>query len=202
LWNSLFGFLKLRQLLPPIAIILVMTGVLLSGQTGAALLSYQRSFVLEGEIWRLFTSHLVHTGVNHLILNSTGLILVFWLFGPLFSGTFWMKGILVLMAAISLCQLAFYPALETYVGFSGVLHGLWAVGSVGAIARKWHLGWISLVMIAGKLLAEQYFGPSPGTERLIQSPIFIDAHFYGAIAGGGIGLLGIFSHGRCFPGNC
>ena len=46
------------------------------------LLEYQRRAIGEGELWRLFSGHLVHLGWEHLLMNLVG----FWLIWALLPG--------------------------------------------------------------------------------------------------------------------
>jgi rhomboid family GlyGly-CTERM serine protease len=176
--------IKNSHLFLPMAISAIMTAILLSGQTGVMNLSYDRASIFNGELWRIFTSHMVHINGSHFTLNIVGLIVVFFLFGHLFRSFYWIMGIVGCMSAISLCQLLFCKELEWYMGFSGVLHGLFVMGVMGEIRRKRSVCCLGLFLIAVKLAAEQFYGPSSGTMDLIKAPIIVNAHFIGAVAGG------------------
>lgn len=46
-------------------------------------LCYERNAILDGELWRLFSGHVVHGGWEHLSLNLFALIIVWVLFKKL-----------------------------------------------------------------------------------------------------------------------
>ena len=185
----MYQYLSSKKLSLPIALSVVLASVSLLGQFGPEWLSYDRVSILNGELWRLVTSHLTHTGFNHLALNILGLIIVFHLFGQLFSTRFWILSIAVCMLGISLGLLVNHPELGWYVGLSGVLHGLIVVGTIGAIKSKCHIGYFVLIAVFSKLIFEQVYGASQNTINFINSPVIVDAHFYGAITGLFLALL-------------
>jgi len=179
----MYQYLSDRNLILPILISAVLISISLLGQFGHAWLPYDRASILNGQLWRVVTSHLTHTSFNHLILNIFGLMIVFLLFGVLFSTRFWVLSILVCMSGVSIGLFANNPYLEWYVGFSGVLHGLIVFGAIGAIKNKDHIGFFVLIAVFSKLIFEQLYGPSLNTMQFINSPVIVDAHLYGTITG-------------------
>jgi len=91
---------------------------------GPEMLRYDPQAIREGELWRLLSGHLVHANGRHLLLNLTGLLLCQALTGVNWSLWQWSLRILLLALLISLA-LWFQPRLHWYVGFSGVLFGLY-----------------------------------------------------------------------------
>ena len=61
-----------------------------SGNSARLLLRYERSAILDGELWRLLTGHLVHGNAWHLALNVAGMGLVALLFGRDYSPGQWL----------------------------------------------------------------------------------------------------------------
>jgi rhomboid family GlyGly-CTERM serine protease len=155
----------------------------------ALLFQYDRASIIHGELWRAFTCHLTHTGWSHLLLSLSGAILVFALFGALYPPFAWLTGLMGCMAGTSVGLLLFCPGLEWYRGFSGVLHGLLAMGLVGGIKRVGGVYYLGIVALLAKILAEHLLGPSIHTSLLISAPIIKNAHLYGAIAGGVMACL-------------
>lgn len=185
----MFQYISSKKLSLPIALSALMVCVSLLAQSGAAWLSYDRVSISNGELWRVVTSHLTHTGFNHLAINLFGLIIVFRLFGNLFSTRLWLLSIAACMSGISFGLFVNHPELAWYVGFSGVLHGLIVVGAIGAINNKWRISHFVLIAVFIKLLFEQLYGPSQGTMKLIEHPVIVDAHLYGAVTGCFIGSI-------------
>lgn len=146
-------------------------------------LRYQRAAILDGELWRLFSAHLVHLGWSHWVLNVAGLALVWELLEEELAGIFGWVALLGSGLAIGLGLLLFDPELQWYVGLSGVLHGLFAAGAVRRWPAQPRAATIMLAVLAVKLGWEQYLGPLPGTRTLAGGAVIVDAHLFGAIGG-------------------
>lgn len=159
-------------------------------------LRYDRQAVLGGELWRLVSGNLVHLGWPHVWLNALGLLLIWLLFGSLLPPVFWLLHALWASLAVGLCLLWFDPQLLWYVGLSGTLHGLFAVGVL--TEGKTQKGFAALVftIFILKLAWEQFYGPLPGSERSAGGPVVVNAHLYGAI-GGLLGYLIQMAVSRC-----
>lgn len=71
----------------------------------------------------------------------------------------------------------------TYVGLSGMLHGLYAAGTVGIARRDKPMALMFAVLLIGKLAWEQSVGPDPFTAEFIGGAIVVNAHLYGAVTG-------------------
>lgn len=162
-----------------IGLVLLLMG--LFGKNAAESFRYARAEVLDGEVWRLLTGHLVHGSVQHLLLNLTGLALIAALFAREYSVREWLIILLASIIAIDLAFVFYQPQLAWYVGYSGVLHG--ALGA-GAIAwwrrREASLALALSVILLVKLGWEQWRGALPLSGDL---PVVVDAHLYGAIGG-------------------
>jgi hypothetical protein len=102
------------------------------------------------------------------------------------------------------CLYVLHPELQWYAGLSGALHGLWAGCALYGIclhphsaAAKWSLRpatmriWhcVALLLLATKLAAEMYFGPSAFSVRAIGAPVVTAAHLYGALSGLAVTLM-------------
>jgi rhomboid family GlyGly-CTERM serine protease len=157
---------------------------------GLAHLRYDRFGLMDGEMWRVLTAHLVHLNLPHLFLNLFGLFLIcelLWGELPLRHGI----GLLAFSGmAISACLWWLHPELAWYAGLSGVLHGLWAgcvfygllhTANTSPRSRLPYL--IGAFLLMSKLLVEFYDGPSEYTEKLIGGGVLTASHLYGALAG-------------------
>ena len=153
----------------------------LSGEGGRALLRYERSAVMAGEWWRLASGHFVHGSHQHLLLNMAGLGVIGALFPRDYSAAAWLFVALSSLIAIDVGFVLWEPQLEWYVGFSGVLHGALAAGTVAWWRHeKPLLALILTVVLVGKLAWEQTLGALPLSGDL---PVVVDAHLYGACGG-------------------
>ncbi len=115
--------------------------ILLALATGVAsahgpALELDRSALLAGEWWRLWTGHLVHGSPDHLRFDLVATVLLGLVFGRLWR--------LALCAPfMSLALLLLMPGLECYYGLSGLLHG-WLVFEALSMARE-QGGWLAFL---------------------------------------------------------
>lgn len=107
---------------PPLATALLALACLAAGFTSLApLLAYDRAALLAGEIWRLWTGHLVHFSAQQLFVDLSALLLAGWLVERE-RGTRFTAGLVLLgMPAISIALLLASPQLHAYRGISGVV---------------------------------------------------------------------------------
>ena len=167
----------------PLAITVSVTLIALGGSGWADLFRFDREAILHGQIWRLFSGHLVHLGWPHLWMNIAGLTLIWALVGRRFSTRQWLAILAGSALGIGLGLLIFNPELDWYVGLSGVLHGLLVAGAIIDVRRDRLSGYALLILIAAKLIWEQMAGPLPGSEVTAGGTVIIDAHLYGGLCG-------------------
>jgi len=169
-------------LLPGIAIgIAVVFAVY--GDSGREWLRFDRAAITGGEGWRLISGHFVHLGPSHLALNAVGLLLVWYLVADYFTRGQWLIIILFAIVGIDLGFWFFEPALQWYVGLSGLLHGLLAAGVVGGLRSGRPEIWVLGAALTGKLMYEQLLGPLPGSEESSGGAVIVAAHAFGALFG-------------------
>ena len=157
---------------------------------GLSALRYDRSALMQGEMWRALTAHLVHLNWPHVFLNLCGLLLIgelLWGELPLRHGI----GLLIFSGAtISVCLWWLRPELVSYAGLSGVLHGLWAGCACYGLRHTTHVSlrsrlpyWVGAFLLVAKLFMEFRYGSSEFTENLIGGSVLTESHLYGALAG-------------------
>ncbi len=151
-------------------------------------LRYDRAAIEGGELWRLITGNLVHLNWPHLLLNLTGLVLIWVLFTREWSFRFWCAAFLVCALAVGGGLFAFDPALQWYVGLSGVLHGLFVIALLSDPYLRWFERVGLLAALAAKIAWEQFHGPTPGVSELIHGAVVVQAHLYGALGGAVFGV--------------
>jgi len=100
------------------------------------------------------------------------------------STAYWL-GAIVFIALLCSAGLMLDMQLNRYVGFSGVLHGLFIIGARFEMRRYKLSGVVLLLLIVAKLIWEQVFGAMPGSEEMTGGRVAVNAHLYGAVAGGG-----------------
>ncbi len=175
--------IRLRPFLLPLGLSVLMLLIALSDEYLQQALRYDRQAIAEGQLWRLLSGHFVHMSSGHLIMNMLGLGLIAMFFWPLLGNWHWLGAIALSAMAVSGAIYAFDSQVLWYVGFSGVLHGLFVVASLANIRVRPGEGRLLLTLIGIKLLWEQVLGPLPGSEQTAGGPVLVDAHLYGAVAG-------------------
>ena len=146
-------------------------------------LRYDREALLDGELWRLLTGHLVHLGPSHMAMNVVALAVLVLVLGPLLRARDWLIAGLAAALAIDLGLLLAHPGVAWYVGLSGVLHGFWSAAAVrGWALRRPEAAVLALLLVA-KLGYEIVVGPVPMTGAVAQGPVVTAAHAWGALGG-------------------
>jgi len=144
--------------------------------------AFDRSLIEQGEIWRLLSGHFTHLNWSHFGLNMAGVLMVMVFFANYQSSRYWL-GAIVFIALLCSAGLMTDMQLDRYVGFSGVLHGLFIMGARFEMRRYKLSGVVLLVLIVAKLIWEQVFGAMPGSEEMTGGRVAVNAHLYGAVAG-------------------
>jgi rhomboid family GlyGly-CTERM serine protease len=144
---------------------------------------YQRLLISQGEIWRLFTGHLLHTNGYHLALNLSALVMLWLLHGRFYTPLVY--ALLFLFSALitSIGIYYFDQDLIQYVGLSGVLHGIFVFGSIMDIRAKDKTGYILFIGVWLKIAYEQVYGASSEIIDLIEANVAVDSHLWGAVGG-------------------
>ncbi len=153
------------------------------------LLSLERKYVAQGELWRLITSSTVHFGWAHTLMN----LAAFAIFATALSSSFTQYSLLgIIVFCCTLVGVGVYwlnPEYETYAGLSGAIHGFFVAG---LILNKRHAYWLNGLMIAALFtkIAVEHQPNYQATEiqSLLPVAVAYDAHLYGAIAGAMFGF--------------
>lgn len=158
--------------------------VIAQGADWSPWLRYDRTAVSQAEVWRLSSAAFVHLSWPHLALNLAGLVLLGLLFAAPLRTTAFGLSLLLCALGVGLGLHLFSTDVQSYVGLSGALHGLFAVGAF-AMLREKRTPRFGLVLLAGLVLKlgwEWFAGARPMSE-LIGGVVIIEAHSYGAISG-------------------
>ncbi|RYX94348.1 MAG: rhombosortase [Comamonadaceae bacterium] len=159
---------------------LALLALQLGGEAARSGLRYERGAILDGEAWRLLAAHFVHLGGAHLALNLAGIALCAALSPRLFSRRLlWTVPFLAIN--ISVLMLVFSPGVADYVGFSGVLYGLFICGLWPQ--RRDSAMAVALLLVAGWMLWQWLGGPMASEERIIGGHIVSIAHVHGGWLG-------------------
>ncbi len=152
-------------------------------------LRFDRDLVENGNWWLLLSCNFVHLGLNHLLLNLSGLGLIYLLLWDNYSTPEWLGLTLISSVGVGVGVYLWSPELYWYVGFSGALHGLMIAGAIADIRRFPKSGSALFALIIVKLIWEQLFGAVPGSEAAAGGNVAVDSHLYGAICGALVGIV-------------
>ena len=150
-----------------------------------SIFKFEHDAITDGQIWRIFTGNFLHTNAWHLTMNLAGL----WVIVLLHELHYKRHTPKLALLFISLCIFEgvglyiFYPELKSYVGLSGVLHGLFTFGAIMDIRKGLFSGYLLLLGVIAKVAYEQYFGASNGMTELINARVATESHLVGVIAG-------------------
>lgn len=155
-----------------------------------AWVEFNRSAILQGQVWRFLSGNFAHSNWLHLLFNAFG-VLVLWALHAHYIKTpfayWWRLGVLSLTCTGAIFLLD--PDIQFYVGLSGVLHGLIVWGACWDIKSHERTGYLILAGVALKIGYEQTLGVSVELESLIAASVAVDAHLYGACAGLLLGVI-------------
>ena len=165
--------------LPVVSLMLLM---LLLQIIGPEMFRYEiRLIRIDLQWWRVLTGHWVHANWVHYLMNMTGFTLCLALTGVSWKLWQWGWRILLLSLGISAGLYLGHPDLGWYVGFSGVLFGLYVLAAVSSLHQQLVMSLILLLVIAGKIILEQWSSVNITTSDWIEVPVMVDAHLYGVL---------------------
>lgn len=142
---------------------------------------YRRDAIYQGELWRLISAHFVHINGVHLLLNWLGWCFALLLFPAFLNWRLSGPCLLASSVGISLGLYLFFPNIQWYCGFSGVLHSLLVVASL--LCRPRRLGGLILLLLSLKMIYEVTGGSLSGMlTETIESPLY-EAHWLGYALG-------------------
>ena len=144
---------------------------------------FNRDLVEQGDIWLLFSGHIAHLNWSHWLLNMAGLGIVAFFFSGHASIKQWLLVILVSVCAINLGLWWWMTDIQSYVGLSGVLHGLFLYGALREIRFYPTSGYVLVAVLLAKLGWEFFYGALPGSEDMAGGRVLTEAHLLGAIGG-------------------
>jgi len=163
--------------------ILICLGIYLLEPQASQWLAYYHTGIAQFEFWRLITATFCHTNINHLLMNMFGLVVTLLLFINTFKDKCLLPLIIFNSLFISLALFFLETDLIWYVGFSGVLHGLFSYGAMHDIHNRDRWGYLLGGGLFAKVGYEQLFGAEQSTIELIGAPVLVNAHLYGMLAG-------------------
>jgi rhomboid family GlyGly-CTERM serine protease len=163
----------------------------IAGEPLASSLAWQRGAILHGEVWRLWSGHLVHYSASHGAADALALLATGMLAEPLAGSRRYALVLLGGAALISLGLLACVPELYEYRGASGL--AMLAAALAGVLLWRHRLAARPLIQVAGLALALKMLWDANGhTLTLAGLPTGVvvswQAHLLGALVGVGAAM--------------
>ncbi len=168
--------------LPLVVLSAISTLLLFGGESVQTALNYNRAAIADGEYWRLFSDNFVHLGGWHLFLNLLSLILLAMLCPEVLSPLEWCRRIFFIGVGMSLGLYWFDPQLPSYVGLSGLIYGLFALGLGRQALQRDKIAIAACVFLAGRIGFEVLIGAPASEQHLVGGAIVGESHLYGAIS--------------------
>lgn len=160
------------------------TAALLFASVSGALI-YDRSLIFNGQLWRLWSGHLVHFGWSHFTWNlAVFLASGIWLERLWPATTRWFYAFSPLIISVALWLLD--PALTRYAGLSGIATGMLVLLACLQLGRRkeepaWF--WVSVLALVGIKIGVELFTGAPvfvsGFGDIRTVPL---AHIFGIVA--------------------
>lgn len=158
-------------------------GMVIFDEQTRILLQYHRQSLLDGQVYRLLTTHIVHTNVYHALINFTALVIIGVLSSRHMRPKDWWVGLAISGLFVSTCLIMLEPQLQWYRGLSGVLHGIVVILILGARQVAGAIRGIFFIGLVLKLILEQAGVVLMPGDQLLGAPVVINAHLYGAMGG-------------------
>lgn len=187
----------LRSYLVPMTLAVVVVATTWLGDPARAWLSFDRAEIESGQVWRVFTAGLVHLGAYHAALNLLGLAALLVLCPERPTPVEWLRRLALLSLGTSAGLYWLSPQVQTYVGLSGVLHGLFVLGLWPMVQRRDLIATGFLLYLVGKLAWEIFVGAPLSDEQAIGGRVVTASHLFGTLAGLAYGLI-VRSFGKAF----
>ncbi len=150
---------------------------------------FDRGLVEQGDVWLLLTGHIVHLNWSHWLLNMAGLAIVAFFFSTHASFKQWFSVVVISACVIAVGIWWWLTDIYSYVGLSGVLHGLFLYGALREIRFYPTSGYVLFVVLMAKLAWEFFNGALPGSEDMAGGRVLTEAHLLGAMGGIMVWLL-------------
>ena len=150
---------------------------------------FQQDAIETGQLWRILSSHWVHVGWMHWLLNSLSLVVCVILTTPGWSPRRWALITVCMGLGISLLMMLLSPEERNYAGHSGILYGLYVLGAIRLFPRDRLIAVLVIAAIVIKVLMEQFSFYDFNTGSLIGARVVIDAHLYGLLSAIAIALV-------------
>lgn len=152
-------------------------------QSYVAVLEFDRQQILAGQVWRLWTGHLVHSHLTHLALNGITAVALYFVFMTRIQAAELLLCAFMFAFVISIILLCQYPSLAWYNGLSGLLHAVVAYFCLRFADTHNKLYWLGFLFVWIKVVLEMLAMQKGYQSELLGMTIITQAHFIGVCIG-------------------
>nr|WP_065430113.1 rhombosortase [Vibrio scophthalmi] len=145
----------------------------------ASLSAWRYDLIPAGQWLRILTGNFTHTNFNHLAMNLAGLWIICFVFRPSVHSL----STLLIFISLSVGIGMLYSDVQSYVGLSGTLHGLFAYYALREALQGRSSSWLLVVGVVAKVSWELTMGASQSSMELIGTRVAVEAHLFGVISG-------------------
>ncbi len=153
--------------------------------------------IKQGEYWRFFSGHFIHYSWLHCLSNSAGLLILASVFNNNKDRIKWLLPIVFILLVVSCGLLLFSQQLTWYVGFSGILTGLFVYACIATIAENRTLSVLMLLVILVYVVSQFVSGELTESDSLTMIYTSSYALAFGVLGGLLYGLAAKFKAANC-----
>jgi rhomboid family GlyGly-CTERM serine protease len=186
--------------IPPAVLMAIVLVLGLGGDAARDALRYNAALIHAGQWWRLLSDNFVHLGWWHLFLNEVGLFVLVLLCPEVLSPAVWARRVVLIGIGMSLGLYFFVPRVSSYVGMSGLIHGLFVLGlGRQVLVQRDLIAAGCLAYLVGKVGWELATGVPVSDEEAIGGKVLVESHLYGTLSAIIYGLIfGAFTRVETF----
>jgi rhomboid family GlyGly-CTERM serine protease len=128
-------------------------------------------------------------------MNLAGLWVICFVFKPTTKSLL----LSLLATSITIGLLNLFTTMNGYVGLSGALHGIFAYFATLEALKERKSSWLLVAGVMIKVMWELTMGAAQSTSELINAPVAVEAHLFGALSGLAFALVVYFTEKNSQP---
>ncbi|MFK8026435.1 MAG: rhombosortase [Gammaproteobacteria bacterium] len=161
----------------------ILIAVMLLPQHMRELLYLDIEHFMQGEYWRFFSAHFTHISWVHCLSNIIGVLLLAGIFNQSKQTLNWSFATFLICTLVSTGLILFSTQLDWYVGFSGVLTGLYIYAAIKTIRDNIKISTIIIIALSIYILFQVLEGELISTTVMTDIKTSSYAHAFGFVTG-------------------